>query len=164
MNSYAKITLFLLTAVFLLGTGYWAGNRYPLSGARPWIQSSQPPLPGIEIDGQAVNVVRGGFSWCSGSILFHNSGICSTTDSPPMITILKDHKEPPAQVKPKAKIETQAPPRIKEFTMTRLEGSAGDDPYAVPEQPGVYYYRIYCEWFSDQGDAEFGFAVEVREE
>ncbi|AEI46196.1 hypothetical protein [Paenibacillus mucilaginosus] len=157
MNTYAKTTLCLLAAVILLGTGYWAGNRYPLSGVRLWVQSSQPPLPGITIEGQAVSVVRGGFSWCSGS------GSCSITDSPPMITILKNHKEPPVQVQPKAKIETHAPPGIKEFTMIRLEGSAGENPYEVPEQPGVYYYRIYCEWFSDQGNAEFGFVVEVRE-
>lgn len=59
-------------------------------------------------------------------------------------------------------IETTAPQGIKEFTLTNTLKDSSGDSYRVPENKGKFLYNIHCEWFLDQGQADYYFLVEVQ--
>lgn len=59
-------------------------------------------------------------------------------------------------------IDTTAPEGIKQFTITNTNQDFNADAYHVPETKGEYLYNIHCEWFLDQGQADYYFLVEVN--
>jgi len=46
--------------------------------------------------------------------------------------------------------------------MNITKGHEGSDSYTVPAAKGVYTYHINCEWFLDQGQAEYFFSIQVK--
>ncbi len=159
----AAVALILLAGAFL--AGYAVRDRQgkaPEGSGDPdavqavqtrWVREAKPPAPKVTIGGKPIEVKRGGFSWCTPSEGGQTS--CQMTDA-------AVPKPEPVPVEGGALIETKAPEGIKEFTLTNTTGSGQEDPYVVPMKKGVYLYRIHCEWFLDQGYADFYFAVEVR--
>ncbi|MDQ0196882.1 hypothetical protein [Paenibacillus wynnii] len=63
-----------------------------------------------------------------------------------------------------SKIESHAPLRVKKFSMINItEGFEGDPySYSAPASKGVYIFRINCEWFLDQGQADYFFSIQVK--
>ncbi|GIO15109.1 hypothetical protein J19TS2_46640 [Cohnella xylanilytica] len=159
---FAAVALILLAGAFL--AGYVARDRQgkvPEGFGDPdgvqaiqtrWVREAEPPAPTVTIGGKPIEVKRGAFSWCTPSGAGQTS--CRTTDA-------AVPKPEPLPVAGGALIETKAPEGIKEFTLTNTTGSGQEDPYVVPMEKGVCLYRIHCEWFLDQGYADFYFAVEV---
>ncbi|SDX33652.1 hypothetical protein [Paenibacillus sp. CF384] len=155
------IALFALAGAFY--GGFFVGSHQNKAGegavqeaiASRWVKAEKPPLPKIIIVGEAIPVKLSAYSWCGPSV--GDSATCTSVDaSIPEIE--------PVVVKGGSLIEQVPPPRIKEFSLTNTSKAAGgsDDPYYVPAEKGVYLYHIHCEWFLDQGQAEFYFAVEVK--
>lgn len=150
---------FLVLLAFLFGyvvRGLTSINSF----SHKWVFSSEPPLPSIKINETDIPVFQGSYSWCSGISLVLQS--CKSVDMISPEDILKENKAEPSIVTPNALIETKAPKGIKEFTLTRRNNKDNNDPYRIPSEKGIYYYNIHCDWFADQGNAEFFFAVEVR--
>ncbi|MDQ0191886.1 hypothetical protein [Paenibacillus wynnii] len=158
MKNKVLISFLILIAFFV---GYLVrGFTNMNTSSHRWVLSSEPPSPGIKINGTVVPVFQGSYSWCNGTSLISQG--CKSVDMIPFEEILKEKKAEPTVVSPNNLIETNAPKGIKEFTLTRRENKDNSDPYRTPSERGVYYYNIHCEWFADQGNAEFNFAVEVR--
>ncbi|WP_143111703.1 hypothetical protein [Paenibacillus sp. BC26] len=120
--------------------------------ASRWIKGDKPPLPKIVIDGEAIPVKLSAYSWCGSSA--GDSATCTSVDaSIPEVE--------PVVVKGGALIEQVPPQGIKEFTLTNTNKDFNGDSYNVPTAKGIYLYHIHCEWFLDQGQAKYYFAVEV---
>ncbi|RCX23079.1 hypothetical protein DFP94_101671 [Fontibacillus phaseoli] len=155
------IVLAILTCAFTFYAGYVIGSRnhdsegpsaFHQALRSKWVKEEKPPLPTITIQGIPIEVARGGYSWCSPTS--SNESRCVSVDaSIPELT---------ATVVPAgSEIKTEAPQGIKEFTITNTSNDSNDDPYFVPKTKGKYLYNIHCEWFLDQGQAEYYFLVEV---
>jgi len=152
----------IIAVAAAFAAGYWIGTHENRStgGADQavmsrWVPGERPPTPKVRVDGKEIAVVLGGFSWCwpAGG----DSKGCVTTDA----AIPKEADLKPVVVPAGSKIETTAPQGIKEFTLVNMKDT-GEDPYFVPKTPGTYTYSIHCEWFLDQGQADFYFAVKVE--
>lgn len=150
------IALMVLACTF--GLGYIVGNQsrgsedpssFNQAIRSKWVKEEQPPLPAISINGTAIEVARGGYSWCP------SPGSCVSVDA--SIPELKAAIVPAGSV-----IDTTAPQGIKEFTLTNTSKDFSGDSYIVPETKGQYLYNIHCEWFLDQGQADYYFLVEVQ--
>ncbi|KGE19094.1 hypothetical protein [Paenibacillus wynnii] len=161
----------ILSAIILITsayyTGYQRGSHSNSSEAEPipvtslyskWVVSEKPPLPVILIDGQDIRVYRGTYSWSqlSGNGGSINAVSVDAASAPPMMKS--------TVVAAGSKIENHAPPRVKEFNMSNItEGFEGDlNSYSAPASKGVYTYRIHCEWFLDQGHADYFFSIQVK--
>ncbi|WP_410768189.1 hypothetical protein [Fontibacillus sp. BL9] len=155
------IALTVLTCTFTFCVGYIIGGRnHDLEDQSAlhqalrskWVKEETPPLPAITIEGNPIEVVRGGYSWCSPP-LGSESRCVSVDASIPELTA--------TAVPAGSEIKTEAPQGIKEFTLTNTSKDGNDDPYFVPKTKGKYLYNIHCEWFMDQGQADYYFLVEV---
>ncbi|MBW4083930.1 hypothetical protein [Paenibacillus sp. S150] len=149
-------TMFVFSLAFMFFLGYKAGHNknVPEITAEQaiqsrWVQADQPPSPGITINGTAIDVKRSGYSWCVPA-----AGSCISVDA--AIPELD-----PVAVPGGSAINTTAPAGIREFSLVNMNAD-GKDAYVVPGAKGVYTYRIHCEWFLEQGQAEFYFSVEVE--
>ncbi|MGE7823123.1 hypothetical protein [Paenibacillus sp. NPDC093718] len=157
-----RSVLYVILLIVVFGTGYYVGSRSenlkPISkeNARKaiqtlWVQSAEPPMPKVTIDGTEIEVQRSGYlySWCDGDK-------CSMTDA--VRPELKDIT--PVVVKGGVDIKTTPPQGIHGFTIQNLT-DPDNDGYTVPAVPGSYLYEIQCTWPLDQGRASFYFAVTV---
>lgn len=156
-----------VVALAILACAFWAGYSIGVRQNEPadpsnvqqairsgWIKEGAPPLPVVSVQGTAIEIARGGYSWCSP--VLSSEGSCVSVDA--SIPELKATAVPAG-----APIDTEAPEGIKEFTLTGTDpkGGALNDPYKVPQETGTYLYRIHCEWFLDQGQSDFYFSLKV---
>lgn len=126
------------------------------------INSSEPPMPSIQINGQNIPVYQGSYTWCS-SITSLAFGSCKSVDMVAPADIIKQKGVKPPTVSPSSVIDTKAPKGIKEFTLTRVGNKENNsDPYRIPSEKGIYLYNIHCVWFADQGNGDFFFELEVQ--
>lgn len=150
-------------AGYLTGSGSKSGGQVTEQGIdNPyesihslWVKAEEPPLPGVTVDGADIPVVRSGYSWSVGV----GGGRARVVSADSVQPRLNDMSV--ISVKGGSLIKTRAPERMKEFTLANT-ALPNIDSYVVPAFPGIYLYRIHCEWFLDQGTADFYFAVEVK--
>ncbi|RAP74668.1 hypothetical protein [Paenibacillus montanisoli] len=159
MKKMALIGIIALACAFY--AGYLAGGGRESAGEqeRPtiysqWIKAEKPPIPKVAIDGKDMVVKRGSYTWCQ-----PGSGETNTCTSVDAAAIPEPE---PVSVKGGSLIQPTAPERIKELTLINTSKGFSGDAYYVPTAKGVYTYRIYCEWFLDQGQADFFFTVKVE--
>lgn len=118
-----------------------------------WVNEDTPPVPVVSVDGAPMKVKLGSYTWCKQA----GSGTASCHSVDASIAQME-----PVMVKGGSEIKIEAPERVKELTLTNMsEGFTGDS-YFVPKAKGIYQYSIHCEWFLDQGQGEYYFAVEVQ--
>ncbi|MFL0555938.1 MULTISPECIES: hypothetical protein [Paenibacillus] len=159
--------MIIVAAIAILACTFWAGYAIGLKQRAPmdpsavqqaihsrWVQADTPPSPAVTVQGKAIEVARGGYSWCKP--VYNSKGSCVSVDS----SILETE---PVEVPAGAPIDTEAPKGIKEFTLTGMDSAGGalEHPYTVPQEKGIYKYRIHCEWFLDQGQSDFYFTLKV---
>lgn len=126
------------------------------------INSLEPSLPSIQINGQNIPVYQGSYTWCT-SFASLGFGSCKSVDMSSPEDIVKQKGIKPPSVSPNSLINTKAPKGIKEFTLTRIGNKENNsDPYRIPSEKGIYLYNIHCAWFADQGNGDFFFEVEVK--
>ncbi|WP_282937320.1 hypothetical protein [Paenibacillus sp. RC67] len=157
-----KLTKWWIPVLIILSflVGYYVRGLTSNQGfGHQWIRAAEPPLPGIRVNEKQVPVLQGTYSWCSGA-LFNAS--CKVVDMIPPAEIIKEKGVQPVVVPPNTMITTIAPPGIKSFTLTRNDNKDNSDPYQTPAEKGIYMYSIHCEWFADQGNAQFYFTIEVQ--
>ncbi|REE86518.1 hypothetical protein A8990_110128 [Paenibacillus taihuensis] len=154
----AFIILIMLGCAFY--GGYLVGNRsderLTENQARTvesqWVNEDTPPVPNVSVDGVQMKVKLSGYTWCPAG---DDTSSCQSVDA--SIAQME-----PVVVKGGAQIEIKAPERIKELTLKNMSAGFTGDSYYVPKVKGIYQYSIHCEWFLDQGQAEYYFAVEVK--
>lgn len=126
------------------------------------INSILPPAPDVSINAQPIPIVLGEYEWVSAS------GRKFKSDAEEEIKKLV-----PVTATAGAKVmidrgEINTPVFGRGIHSLRLgldDGSDIDDSSSfitVPQTPGLYRYRIECEWMMDQGQAVFYFALEVQ--
>ncbi|MBE1446719.1 hypothetical protein [Paenibacillus sp. OAS669] len=155
----AKWGVPVLIILAFAGGYYVRGLTSGQSSGHSWVREAEPPMPAIQVNGKQVPVVRGSYSWCSGSFL---QATCRSVDMISPAEIMEKNGIRPVVVPPNSMITTKAPPGIKQFTLSREGAKDNGDPYQTPAEKGIYFYHIHGEWFGDQGNAEFYFAVEVQ--
>ncbi|WP_308637469.1 hypothetical protein [Paenibacillus silvisoli] len=153
------IAVVLLAGAFYAGYLAGGGGRGTAGGQgeptiySQWIRAEKPPMPKIAIDGVDIPVKLAGYSWCQPAS--GKSMSCVSTDA--AIPTVE-----PIPVKGGSEIKTTAPKRIKEFSLMNTSKDFDGDDYFVPTAKGEYQYHIHCEWFLDQGQADYYFAVKVE--
>lgn len=148
------LMLVLLAITFYIGYTVGIKQNSDNTIQSKWIKDGKPPLPEIDIDGVAIKVVQGSYTWCSSSL--GNESSCESVD-------MSLSEIPSTLVPAGAQINIKAPKRIKEFSLINTnQDLANDDPYFVPMDKGVYLYKIECDWFLDQGHSDYLFSVEVK--
>lgn len=84
--------MIIVAAIAILACTFWAGYAIGLKQRAPmdpsavqqaihsrWVQADTPPSPAVTVQGKAIEVVRGGYSWCKR--VYYSKGSCVSVDS-----------------------------------------------------------------------------------
>ncbi|SEO33962.1 hypothetical protein SAMN05518847_107137 [Paenibacillus sp. OV219] len=118
-----------------------------------WIKEGEPPMPAVSVEGVPMKVKLGGYTWCKPAGA--DTASCQSVDA--SIAQME-----PVVAKGGSQIQIEAPERIKELTLINMSKGFEGDSYYVPKAKGIYEYSIHCEWFLDQGSAEYYFEIKVE--
>ncbi|MFM9329498.1 hypothetical protein [Paenibacillus mesotrionivorans] len=128
------------------------------------INSILPPAPDVSINAQPIPVVLGEYEWVSASGRKSKRDAYGEEEIKKLVPVI-------ATAGAKVMIdrgEINNPVFGRGIHSLRF-GLADESDIeesssfiTVPEAPGLYRYRIDCEWMMDQGQAVFYFALEVQ--
>ncbi|MFM9329499.1 hypothetical protein [Paenibacillus mesotrionivorans] len=125
-----------------------------------YIDEGWPPTPEVTVNDRLIDLKVGYVSWS-------NRGGAYTQDASDVLTMDLPAVIVPGgatiQIKP-GKVNNHGAPiaGIKSLSLRYADGKKEKNIFQVPEQQGLYRYRIDVKWKLDQGNASFYFSLQVE--